>query len=96
MSTIVDAPLTIIENSYHIVFIVIGFVFLVKRNWLFAACMFVIPLPFLIPHTRILVDHYFWSFIPSFILSSIAWFIIAWWLKKENERIALPGTLEAA
>jgi hypothetical protein len=96
MSIIVYEPIAIIDYGYHIVFAVIGIGFLVKQKWLFAAFMFMIPLPFLVPHTRILLDHYLWSFIPTFTLSSIAWFVIAWWLKKEREEISQPGRLEAA
>jgi hypothetical protein len=88
--------------SYLILIALIGILMLVKRKWLpgvILVLMGILPtgitaLATIIPSFGESEDE--WFVIPTIFLFTTAWFVIAWWLKKEREEISQPGTLEAA
>jgi hypothetical protein len=80
--------------SYFYLVPILGIGGLIYRKWLPAVCLLMIPLP-------ILVGRFAYQVVPDWLITNLtgilpaaAWFIIAWWMKKENETIASPEALE--
>jgi hypothetical protein len=96
----------IVLVSYLILIALTGILMLVKRKWLPGVVLVMMGI---VPMGLTALVNWLYTIIPSFgetedewllifsvLLFSAAWFVIAWWLKKEREEISQPGRLEAA
>ena len=92
--------------SYLILVVVTGIIALMKHKWLpgvilvlvsivtWGLTAFVNWLPTIIPSLD--RNDNDWLMFLFVVLFTAAWFVIAWWLRKENETVSTPGTLEVA
>jgi hypothetical protein len=91
--------------GYFVLTGIIAIVALLKRKWLpgVTLLMYFLPIPINIAGNLLQFDFLFlvygqpnWYSTLYIIFTGIAWFVIAWWLSRENKVASLPSVLEAA
>jgi hypothetical protein len=91
--------------GYFVLIGIIAIVALLKRKWLpgVTLLMVFLPIPIMIVGNLLQFDFLFlvygqpnWYSTLYIIFTGIAWFVIAWWLSRENKVASLPSVLEAA
>jgi hypothetical protein len=91
--------------AYLILTLIIALAAFAKRKWLPGGCLLVMNLWLLIPNIAytisedsLILEHTWnsnWYPIGCIILYIIAWFTIAWWMKKETVSDKMPGALSS-